>query len=94
MPKPPVPAATENANVNANVQEGGKHKGKHAEAAMKTGSPSPAATAGLRPFQAEPGPSLPRLETSAKTAKQVDVQKIKASTPTSVPRHNRRKLNR
>src|SRR5689334_18749426 len=64
------PAATENANV----QEGGKQKGKHAEAAMKTGSPNPAANAG-----ASAGSANAKIKsgTVGKNGKTVDVQKIK-----------------
>jgi Putative peptidoglycan binding domain len=71
------PAATENANVNANAQEGGKHKGKRAEAAMKTGSPSPAATAGTAAVSGGAGAKPTKPGNIGKNGKQVNVQQIK-----------------
>jgi len=68
------PAATENANANANVQEGGKQKGKHAEASMKTGSPNPAANAGTSAGSAN---AKIKSGTVGKNGTTVDVQKIK-----------------
>jgi Putative peptidoglycan binding domain len=66
------PAATENANVNATTQEAGKHKGKHAEAAMKTASPGPGtAAAGAA------GGKASKAGNVGKNGKQVNVQQIK-----------------
>src|SRR5205823_9484732 len=72
------PAATEKANVNANVQEGGKHKGKRGEAAMKQGSPSPAATAGTSAAVSGAAGAKPtKAGNVGKNGKQVNVQQIK-----------------
>ena len=71
------PAATENANVNANAQEGGKHKSKPGEAAMKTGSPGPAATAGTAAVSGGAGAKPTKAGNIGKNGKQVDVQRIK-----------------
>jgi hypothetical protein len=73
-----TPAASESANVNA-TQEHGKHKDKgatHTEAAMKTGSPNPPATAGT---SAASGTAKIKSGTVGKNGKTVDVQKIKAT---------------
>src|SRR5437588_10150000 len=68
------PAATENANV----QEGGKHKGKRGEAAMKQGSPSPAATAGTSAAVSGAAGAKPtKAGNVGKNGKQVNVQQIK-----------------
>ena len=72
-------AATSPAeNANANVNEGaGKNKNKraeHTEAAMKTGSPGPAANAGTSAGSAN---AKIKSGTVGKNGKTVDVQKIK-----------------
>ncbi len=58
-------------------KKGGKHKGKHAEAAMKTGSPSLAATAGTSAVSGGAGAKPTKAGNIGKNGKQVDVQKIK-----------------
>jgi Putative peptidoglycan binding domain len=71
-----TPATTENANVNATEGAGKKGKGAtHNEAAMKTGSPGPAAAAGT---SAGSGTAKIKSGTVGKNGKTVDVQKIKS----------------
>jgi Putative peptidoglycan binding domain len=75
-----TPATTENANVNATEGAGKKGKGAtHNEAAMKTGSPGPAAAAGT---SAGSGTAKIKSGTVGKNGKTVDVQRIKASHTT------------
>src|SRR5438874_3244496 len=73
------PAATESATT----QEGWKRKGKRAEAAMKQGSPSPAATAGTSAAASGAAGAKPtKAGNVGKNGKQVDVQKIKGQHTT------------
>jgi len=71
-----TPTTTENANVNATEGAGKKGKGNtHNEAAMKTGSPNPAAMAST---SAGSGTAKIKSGTVGKNGKTVDVQKIKS----------------
>jgi Putative peptidoglycan binding domain len=69
------PAATESATT---TQEGGKRKGKRAEAGMKQASPSPAATAGTSAAASGAAGTKPTKPGNlGKNGKQVNVQQIK-----------------
>jgi hypothetical protein len=66
----------ENANVNEGAGKNKNKPGARPEAAMKTGNPSPAATAGT---SAVSGNAKIKSGTVGKNGKTVDVQKIKAA---------------